>query len=178
MKQPIARIVTLKLYANMLFLLLVVSNIPKAATAVEERQIRYVRTNGSDIPQCLESKITPNEACKNIYYALRAEQDPISHMELIISPGTYYVTDNLTHPNQPLFVNDSTHFVLRGEGEGNIVLRCRNSLDEKGKYNNLAFLRGGTVEIVGVTVENCGAVPAGIYIELVEEIKISNCTFR
>ena len=141
----------------------------------ERRQIRYLDAeNGSDVPECLDDPSTV--ACQNIYYALLGPQaqQPISNLELRIGPGTYYYSNET---DEELSLYNATNIALLGQGPG-VVLRCREYIDNVQKYNNLAFFGGRNVEIAGLTVENCGAPPAGIYVRSVEEISLTNCTFR
>ena len=147
-------------------------NIVKGAGG-EQRQIRYLDAdNGSDVPECLDDPSTV--ACQNIYYALLGSRQPISNIELRIRPGTYYYSDET---DGGLSLYNATNVALLGQGPG-VVLRCREYIDNVQRYDNLAFFGGRNVEIAGLTVENCGAPPAGIYVRSVEEISLTNCTFR
>ena len=162
----------------LLFTLLIpfrLSGSVSAAAATGERQIRYVDVeNGRDEPECLGNAST-SLACQNISYALLRPEQPLTNLELRIKPGTYYYSNET---DGGLSLRNATNVTLRGEGPGPVVLRCREYIDDDFRYDNLAFFGGRNVEIVGLIVENCGALPAGIYVRSVEEISLINCTFR
>ena len=151
-----------------LFLLLLSSHLLPAA----ELQVRFLDAAlGNDTPACLKSR----GVCKTAYYALSQN---ISNLELRVTRGVYYYSDedNMT---PSLTLTDPTNFTLMGDpkNQGRIVFRCRERIDEK-RYNNLAIVGGCNVKIIGITVENCGPYPAGIYVNSVQSIHIANCTFR
>lgn len=158
-----------------LLFILAAFSLPNIVTGAggERRQIRYLDAdNGSDVPACLDDPSTV--ACQNIYYALLGPRQPISNLELRIGPGTYYYSNET---DGGLFLHNATNVALLGQGP-RVVLRCREYIDDVERYDNLAFFGGRNVEMAGLTVENCGAPPAGIYVESVEEISLTNCTFR
>jgi predicted outer membrane repeat protein len=145
-----------------------------ASVAIGQRQIRYLdAADGHDTPECLVS--SPSVACKSLNYSLGHQS--INNLELRVKPGTY----NYTTVDEELAVFNANNLTIMSDSDGegqDVVFRCRGYLDKKREFNNLAFYRGTNIQIVGVIVENCGALPAGIYGRLVHDISIVNCTFR
>ena len=140
-------------------------------------QLRYLDAEqGEDMSDCC--LVNSSVPCKTLYYALQNcnnMTDSISNLELRVRPGWYYYSKDASE----IIVKGANNFTLRGDPDkqGKIVFRCRIPFDND-SYNNLAIMGGSNVTIKGITVENCGPSPAGIYVESVHRIVITNCTFR
>ena len=149
-----------------------------SANAAGEHNVCYVDVeNGCDEPQCCSDA----RPCKNIYHALNVALNPndVSNLELRVKPGTY----NWSKADiESLMLNNTTNFTLKSELgnslEGEVVFRCRNYTNASGEYNNLAIIGGSNITIDGITVEGCGPLSSGIFVDSAEDITIVNCTFR
>ena len=157
-------------WLSLLHVLLLLSS--HAPTAVAQLRIQYLDgDDGVDTRDCLTNS---SIACKTLHYAL--DQPTITNLELRVRPGRYYYSN---FDNQLLELIEPKNFILRGDpdDQGKVVFQCRNRIDNA-TYNNMAIIKGSNVTIEGITVENCGSTPAGIYALYGENLLVTNCTFR
>lgn len=148
--------------------------------ATDQPHLRYLDAEqGEDISDCC--LVNSSVPCKTLYYALQTCTDmteSISNLELRVRPGWYYYSNEESNESE-IIVKEAKNFTLRGDPDkqGKIVFRCHVPFDN-GSFNNLAIMGCSNVTIKGITVENCGPSPAGIYVRSVHRIVITNCTFR
>lgn len=127
--------------------------------------------NGMEGPECTNSSVP----CKTLYDALSRKN--INYFELIVRPGVYYMYSNST--DKPIELRGAVNFTIRRDPdyEGEVTFSCRGST-QYGRFGNLAILYSTNVTIMGITVESCGPISSGIYVEKVQGLLVTNCTFR
>ena len=141
------------------------------SVSATQQQIRYLDDeNGHDSLECLNSTAV---ACKTLYYALG--QQSLTNLELRVRPGEYNYTNGTE-----LRLKNPEILTLRVDpaNQGEVIFRCRSYTDDTKDYNNMAIIGGSKVRIEGITVKDCGPYAAGIYVKSVQDIIISNCTFK
>ena len=168
-----SRSLTAALLLDFVFLthLLLTSHAPPAGAQLT---VRYLDAeNGTDAPDCITNG---SVACKTLYYAL--DREDISNLELRVKPGSYNYS-NLSI--SIIYLRGAENFTIRGDpdDEGEVVFRCRQlPPSQRFATGDLEIYDGANVTIMGITVENCGPNATGIFVEGVQSIFITNCTFR
>ena len=134
-----------------------------------EQSVRYLAENGSDSSECL-TDTTGEKPCRTLGYALGSET--LFDFELRVFAGTYDYGENETAITG--FVNFSIRSV--SESSGDVVFRCSYFSDEQ--FNDLSLYNGRNFSIHGITVQDCGPMSAGVFVENTDGVSVSNCTFR
>ena len=150
----------------LLLQLLLSCTVPAADAALT---VRYVdMSSGRDGPECLANASLP---CQSLHYAL-ANQN-ISGLDVRVRPGGY-----VYNPDGEIVLVDPVNLTIRADPDmpGKVVFRCSGYKERE--FNNLAIFRGSNITITGITVEQCGSFPAGIFMDRSEDVLIKNCIFR
>ena len=136
---------------------------------ITAQSVRYLGENGSDSGACL-TDITGEKPCRTLAYALGDET--LVNFELRVFAGTYEYGENETATTG--FANFSIRSVPGSSGD--VVFRCSSFSNEQ--FNDLSLYNGTNFSIHGITVQECGQMSAGIFIENTDGVFVSNCTFR
>ena len=134
--------------------------------------VRYVDAeNGMEGPECTTNR---SVACKTLYDALSRKN--INNFELRVRPGVYIYSNST---DKPIELRGAENFTIQRDpdDEGEVIFSCRGPT-QFGTFGNLAILYGTNVTLMGITVENCGPNSSGIYVEKVQGLLVTNCTFR
>ena len=143
--------------------------------------IRYVATNGTNSPECLNSTQARSFPCRSLPYALLGEDEGIQYPDYCnysSGPDSLYVLleDGVHWTTEELQVTNVSNLVIEAVNSGNAHIRCGSFPGLV--YDNLAFIGSRNVTLSGVVVEQCGPFSSGVYVYISDGVTIQDCVFR
>ena len=145
--------------------------------------IRYVATNGTNSPECLNSTQARRFPCRSLPYALLGEDEGMQYPDYCnysSGPDNLCVRlENGVHRTTgELQVTNVSNLVIEAVNSGKAHIRCGSFPGEPNVYDHLAFFCSHNVTLSGVVVEQCGPVSSGLYVYVSDGVTIQDCVFR
>ena len=147
--------------------------------------IRYVSTNGTNSPECLNSTEPRQSPCRSLPYALLAQdiegQQYPDFCNYSSGPDNLCVRleDGVHRISGELQVTNVSNLIVEAVNSGEAHIRCGSFPSvEPNVYDDLAFYCSRNVTLSGVVVEQCGPVSSGVFVYASDGVTVEDTVFR